>query len=88
MLAKTKKTDIVHNFELHQGDTGSPDVQIALLTEKVNELTAHLKSHRKDHSSRRGLLKMVAKRRKLLSYLEKTNEKTYKKIIKELGLKG
>jgi small subunit ribosomal protein S15 len=87
MLAKTKKTDIVHNFELHQGDTGSPDVQIALLTEKVNELTEHLKSHRKDHSSRRGLLKMVATRASLLKYVGKKDPKRYRDIISRLGLR-
>ena len=87
MLAKTKKKDIVHNFERHQGDTGSPDVQIALLTEKVNELTAHLQSHRKDHSSRRGLLKMVATRASLLKYVSKKDPKRYQDIISRLGLR-
>ncbi len=87
MLAKTKKKDIVHNFERHQGDTGSPDVQIALLTEKVNELTEHLKSHRKDHSSRRGLLKMVATRASLLKYVSKKDPKRYQDIISRLGLR-
>ena len=65
MLAKSKKEKIVHDFEMHHGDTGSPEVQIALLTEKINELTEHLKIHRKDHSSRRGLLKMVGTRASL-----------------------
>ena len=68
MLAKAKKQSIVQNFEIHKGDTGSPEVQIAILTERINELTEHLKSHRKDHSSRRGLLKMVGERRRLLDY--------------------
>jgi len=87
MLAKTKKQKIVHDYEMHQGDTGSPEVQIALLTERINELTEHLKLHRKDHSSRRGLLKMVGTRASLLKYVGKKDPKRYRDIISRLGLR-
>ena len=87
MLAPTKKTDIITRFRTHDSDTGSPEVQIAILTERITELTEHLKSHKKDFSSRRGLLKMVSKRRKLLSYLKKTEPSVYEKLIKKLDLK-
>ena len=87
MLAKTKKQKIVHDYEMHQGDTGSPEVQIALLTERINELTEHLKLHRKDHSSRRGLLKMVSTRASLLKYVGKKDPKRYRDIISRLGLR-
>ena len=87
MLAKTKKQKIVHDYEIHQGDTGSPEVQIAILTERINELTGHLQTHRKDHSSRRGLLKMVATRASLLKYINKKNPKRYRDVISRLGLR-
>ena len=87
MLAKTKKQKIVHDYETHEGDTGSPEVQIAILTERINELTEHLQAHRKDHSSRRGLLKMVGKRASLLKYVGKKNPKRYRDIITRLGLR-
>ncbi|MFA5553315.1 MAG: 30S ribosomal protein S15 [Phycisphaerae bacterium] len=87
MLTKDKKTKVVHDFETHEGDTGSPEVQIALLTERINELTEHLKSHPKDHSSRRGLLKMVGARASLLKYVNKTDVKRYRQIISRLGLR-
>ena len=87
MLAKAKKEKIVKNFETHKGDTGSPEVQIALLTEEINELTEHLKLHRKDHSSRRGLLKMVGTRASLLKYVVKKDPKRYRDIISRLGLR-
>jgi small subunit ribosomal protein S15 len=87
MLAKTKKQKIVHDYEMRQGDTGSPEVQIALLTERINELTEHLKLHRKDHSSRRGLLKMVSTRASLLKYVGKKDPKRYRDIISRLGLR-
>ncbi len=74
-------------FQLHEKDTGSADVQVALLTERINYLTQHLSSHGKDHSTRRGLLKMVARRRKLLDYLKTTAEDRYQKAIKTLGLR-
>ncbi|MGA2094600.1 MAG: 30S ribosomal protein S15 [Sedimentisphaerales bacterium] len=87
MLAKTKKEKIVHSYEAHPGDTGSPEVQIAILTERINELTGHLKLHRKDHSSRRGLLKMVATRASLLKYVGKKDPKRYRDVISRLGLR-
>ncbi|MFA6562168.1 MAG: 30S ribosomal protein S15 [Verrucomicrobiia bacterium] len=82
-----KKTDITKEFRLHERDTGSADVQIALLTERINELTGHLKDNQKDHSSRRGLLMMVGKRRRLLDYLNQTDNGRYHQIIKKLKLR-
>ncbi len=87
MLTKQKKQEIIGDFETHQGDTGSPEVQIALLTKKINELTEHLKIHRKDHASRRGLLKMVGTRSALLKYVNNKDVKRYQKIISRLGLR-
>ena len=87
MLAKQQKDKIIGDFELHEGDTGSPEVQIALLTTRINELTEHLKVHRKDHSSRRGLLKMVGTRSALLKYVSKKDVKRYREIISRLGLR-
>lgn len=87
MLTKQEKEKIVSDFEVHQGDTGSPEVQIALLTKRINDLTEHLKIHRKDHSSRRGLLKMVGNRSALLKYVSKKDVKRYKEIISRLGLR-
>ncbi len=87
MLTKETKQQIIDDFKAGAVDTGSPEIQIALLSERINELTGHLKEHKKDIHSRRGLIKMVAKRRTLLQYLQKKSEKRYKKIITELGLK-
>lgn len=87
MLTKEKKQGIVSDFEIHEGDTGSPEVQIAILTTRINELTEHLRTHKKDHASRRGLLKMVGTRSALLKYVRKKSEKRYKGIIKRLGLR-
>jgi len=87
MLTKQKKQKIIGDFETHEGDTGSPEVQIALLTNKINELTEHLKIHRKDHASRRGLLKMVGTRSALLKYVSNKDLKRYQKIISRLGLR-
>ncbi len=87
MLTKQKKQNIIGDFETHEGDTGSPEVQIALLTNKINELTEHLKIHRKDHASRRGLLKMVGTRSALLKYVSSKDVKRYQKIISRLGLR-
>jgi small subunit ribosomal protein S15 len=87
MLAKEEKTKIIKDFEVHEGDTGSPEVQIALLTKRINELTEHLKIHRKDHASRRGLLKMVGTRSALLKYISKKDVKRYQEIISRLGLR-
>ncbi len=87
MLNKDKKAKIIKKFRTHEGDTGSPQVQIAILTEEIKELTAHLKTHRKDFSSRRGLLKKVAERRRLLKYLEREDAASYATLIEALGLK-
>ncbi|MHC4394055.1 MAG: 30S ribosomal protein S15 [Planctomycetota bacterium] len=87
MLTTEKKEKIIADFETHKGDTGSPEVQIALLTTRINELTEHLKIHRKDHASRRGLLKMVGTRAALLKYVSKKDVKRYQKIISRLGLR-
>ena len=87
MLAKQEKKQIISEFETNPGDTGSPEVQIALLTKRIDELTEHLKTHKKDHSSRRGLLKLVGTRSALLKYINKTDPSRYKKIISRLGLR-
>ena len=87
MLTLQEKTTIVHDFETHDSDTGSPEVQIALLTRRINDLTEHLKSHKKDHSSRRGLLKMVGTRSALLKYVNKKDPTRYQGIISRLGLR-
>jgi small subunit ribosomal protein S15 len=86
-LTVDRKKNIIEHHATHEGDTGSPEVQVALLSEKITLLTEHLKTHKKDHSSRRGLLKMVGKRRRLLNYLTQTDVKRYEKLIKELGLR-
>ncbi|MCI5071332.1 30S ribosomal protein S15 [bacterium] len=82
-----EKAKIIEKFKQHEGDTGSPEVQVALLTDRITHLTEHFKSHKKDNHSRRGLLKMVGNRRSLLDYLKKTNVERYKKLIKSLGLR-
>ena len=87
MIATVKKTEVTKQFQLHPKDTGSADVQIALLTARINELTQHLQAHVKDHSSRRGLLKMVGQRRRLLDYLSQTDTKRYHELIKKLNLR-
>ena len=87
MLVKQEKEEIISDFETHDGDTGSPEVQIALLTRRINDLTEHLKIHRKDHASRRGLLKMVGTRSALLKYISKKDVKRYQEIISRLGLR-
>jgi small subunit ribosomal protein S15 len=87
MIAIDKKNAVTKQFQLHPKDTGSADVQIALLTARINELTQHLQSHVKDHSSRRGLLKMVGQRRRLLDYLSQTDTKRYQELIKKLNLR-
>jgi small subunit ribosomal protein S15 len=81
------KSQIVQEYKTHDGDTGSPEVQIALLTKRITELTEHLKTHKKDHSSRRGLLKMVGKRNSLLKYLTTVDRARYQRIIARLGLR-
>jgi len=87
MLTIEKKKKIIGEFETHEGDTGSPEVQIAILTERINELTEHLKMHKKDHASRRGLLKMVGTRSALLKYVNKKDAGRYREIISRLGLR-
>ena len=87
MLSKPDKQKVMQDFEIHNGDTGSPEVQIAILTTRINELTEHLKAHRKDHSSRRGLLKMVGNRSSLLKYVNKKDPHRYQSIISRLGLR-
>ena len=87
MLTPEEKTKIIEKYKLHKADTGSAEVQIALLTEEIKELVLHLKSHPKDFHSKRGLLKMVAKRRKLLNHLKEENTKRYNSIVKQIGLK-
>jgi small subunit ribosomal protein S15 len=86
-LTKEQKQGIIEKFKTHEGDSGSPEVQIALLTEKINYLTEHFKVHKRDHASRRGLLRMVGQRRRLLDYLKATKVDRYRKVVKELGLR-
>lgn len=86
-LAKEAKLEIVKKYGASDADTGSPQVQIALLTERINQLTEHLRTHKHDHHSRRGLLKMVGRRRGLLNYLQKSDLEAYRSLIKELGLR-
>ncbi len=81
------KSEIVEKFQRVKGDTGSPEVQVALLTARINELTEHFKTHRKDHHSRRGLLRMVSRRRKLLDYLKNRKPDSYRSLIDQLGLR-
>jgi small subunit ribosomal protein S15 len=87
MLAKEIKASIVTEYQTHEGDTGSPEVQIAILTARINELNEHLQTHKKDFHSRRGLLKMVGQRRGLLNYLKKSEVDRYRILIKRLGLR-
>ena len=87
MISKEKKTSVIEKFAREKGDTGSPEVQIAILTERIKELNEHLNQHPKDHHSRRGLLKMVGRRRSLLAYLRNKDIEAYRKLIAELGLR-
>lgn len=84
---KQQKTDLITSFRTHDGDTGSPEVQIALLSNRINYLTEHFKEHAKDHHSRRGLLKLVGRRRRLLDYLKKTDLDRYRTVIDRLGIR-
>ena len=86
-MIKEKKTAIIKEYATHEGDTGSPEVQIAVLTKRINDLTDHLRTHKKDHHSRRGLLKMVGQRRNLLNYLMKVDIERYRSIIARLGIR-
>ena len=87
VLAKDQKQQVIDDFKRHEGDTGSPEVQIAILTKRIIYLTEHVKIHKKDHHSRRGLLMLVGRRRRLLNYLKKKNIARYRAILGELGLK-
>ena len=86
-MTKERKTEIINTYKREENDTGSPEVQVAILTERINELTEHLKVHKKDNHSRRVLLKMVGKRRNLLNYLAKKDVQRYRDIIEKLGLR-
>ena len=86
-LVKDKKTDIIGEYKHHESDTGSPEVQVALLTARINQLTEHLKEHKKDHHSRRGLLMMVGQRRRLLNYLSNKDITRYREVVARLGLR-
>ena len=86
-MEKTRKLEIIEQFKRHEGDTGSPEVQVALLTERINHLNEHLSTHKKDHHSRRGLLLMVGQRRNMLNYLKKTDIERYRSLIAVLNLR-
>jgi small subunit ribosomal protein S15 len=87
MLTKDAKTDVMTPYRRHETDTGSPQVQVAILTERITQLTEHLKMHKKDHHSRRGLLQMVGRRRRLLNYLQRTDVEAYRELTRSLGLR-
>ena len=87
MLHPVQKNALIEQFRTHESDTGSPEVQIALLSERINQLTEHFKTHKKDHHSRRGLLKLVSRRRRLLDYVRERDVERYRKIIETLGIR-
>jgi small subunit ribosomal protein S15 len=87
LLARQQKATIIDHYKTHDSDTGSPEVQIALLSERIGQLTEHFKTHGKDHASRRGLLMLVSKRRRLLDYLKKYDSERYKDVIQKLGIR-
>ncbi len=87
VLVKEKKSEIILSYQLHGTDTGSPEVQVAILTERISYLTEHFKTHKKDHHSRRGLLKLVGQRRRLLDYLKRMDFNRYKELIERLGIR-
>lgn len=87
VLSKDRKTEVIGSFKTHNVDTGSPEVQVALLSERINYLTEHFKSHAKDHHSRRGLLKLVGQRRRLLDYLKRKDTDRYAELIRRLGIR-
>ncbi|UWG98537.1 30S ribosomal protein S15 [Dehalobacter sp. DCM] len=87
MLTPEQKKEIIAKFQQHEGDTGSPEVQIAIMTTRINELTEHFKTHKKDHHSRRGLFKLIGQRRGMLNYLKKTDFNRYRKVVTDLGLR-
>ncbi len=86
-MTNEEKTAIMQEYALHEGDTGSPEVQVAVLTKRINDLTEHLKTHKKDHHSRRGLLKMVGHRRNLLAYMQEKDVERYRSLIARLGIR-
>ena len=86
-LAKEAKTNIIGQYKVHESDTGSPEVQVALLTQRINDLTEHFKTHVKDNHSRRGLLKLVSQRRRLLDYLRRKDAERYREVIARLGIR-
>jgi small subunit ribosomal protein S15 len=86
-ITKERKNELINEYKTHESDTGSPEVQIAVLTEEINTLNEHLRTHKKDHHSRRGLLKMVGKRRNLLTYLRNKDVQRYRELINKLGLR-
>ena len=87
-LPKEEKSSLIDEYKLHENDTGSPEVQVAILSRRIADLTEHLQEHKKDHHSRRGLLKMVGQRRRLLNYLKENDLERYRTIIKKLGLRA
>jgi small subunit ribosomal protein S15 len=87
-LTQERKHEIINGFQVHETDTGSAEVQVAMLTERINRLSAHLKSNKKDHSSRRGLLRLIGRRKRLLSYIRKGDLEHYQALIKRLGIRG
>ncbi|MFO7302746.1 MAG: 30S ribosomal protein S15 [Acidobacteriota bacterium] len=87
MVSNERKAEIISNFRVHDSDTGSPEVQVALLSDRINYLTEHFKTHAKDHHSRRGLLKLVGQRRRLLDYLKKKDANRYAELIRKLGIR-
>jgi len=86
-LVKERKTEVINSFKIHDNDTGSPNVQIALLTDRLNGLTEHFKMHKNDHHSRKGLLELVSRRRRLLDYLKRQDTKAYQEILEKLNLR-
>lgn len=87
-LTQQRKQELISNYQIHETDTGSSDIQIAILTERINRLSEHLRANQKDHSSRRGLLKLIGQRKRLLSYIQKEDRQRYQALISRLGIRG
>ena len=87
-LAKEPKTNIINEYKIHEGDTGSPEVQVAMLSARINQLTEHLRSHKKDHHSTRGMMMLIGKRRRLLNYLSTTDIERYRALVARLGIRS
>lgn len=87
-LSQERKHELINDYQIHETDTGSADVQIAMLTERINRLSAHLKGNKNDHASRRGLLKIIGQRKRLLSYIQKEDQQRYQALIGRLGIRG